>query len=337
MSLKNPFGERKKDGKLILISDISQEENGKACGCVCPFCKGDFQAKRNGKVRQPHFAHLGKPCNETIAFMTSLYGFFKQSVELNGTFCAPSVYANFSGLAADQWACLETIRGYTSFSTTCLDEAEAVLKSYSFEVEKCEIIYKKELPEALVLTAKEKQKKLAVIIVPPETVCKEQQSPKPYNNLPTLAVYIDKNVNFYKLHSEQLLEKVEQLDFLTEWIRNDKLKKLEEDWLKRKLEEHQAEYEKIQEQRKDTSENPEVLEQKKRASELLTESYNKNVIALETIADEQFPSVPDGKIIRSQGGTRWCICTICHKLKPEFEMVCYQYSYGICRACSRKS
>ena len=155
--------------------------------------------------------------------------------------------------------------------------------------------------------------------------------------MPTLAVYVDKNVNFYELHSEQLLEKVEQLDFLTEWIRNDKLKGLEEDWLKRKLKEHQSKYEKIQEQRKGTSEELEVLEQKKRASELLIESYNKNVIALESIVDEQFPSVPDGKIIRSQDGTRWCICKICKKVKPEFEMVCYQYGYGTCRACSRKS
>lgn len=31
-SLKNPFGE--KNGKLILISDISPKENGKKCGCI---------------------------------------------------------------------------------------------------------------------------------------------------------------------------------------------------------------------------------------------------------------------------------------------------------------
>ena len=31
-SLKNPFGE--KNGKLILISDISPKKNGKKCGCI---------------------------------------------------------------------------------------------------------------------------------------------------------------------------------------------------------------------------------------------------------------------------------------------------------------
>ena len=41
-------------------------------------------------------------------------------------------------------------------------------------MEGCEVVCKKELPEALLLTAKEKQRKLAVIVVPPATICKEQ-------------------------------------------------------------------------------------------------------------------------------------------------------------------
>lgn len=101
-SLKNPFGE--KNGKLILISDISPKENGKMM-LHLPTLQRRFSGKNNGTIRQPHFAHLGKPCNETIAFMTALYKFFEQSIELSGTFCPPSVYANFSGLAADQRAC----------------------------------------------------------------------------------------------------------------------------------------------------------------------------------------------------------------------------------------
>ena len=309
-SLKNPFGE--KDGKLILISDISPEENGKKCGCICPICKGDFQAKNKGTIRQPHFAHLGKPCNETIAFMTALYKFFRQSIESSGTFCPPSVYANFSGLAADQRAWLNTIRAYTNFSTIQLDKAEVVLESHPFEVEKCEVVCKKELPEALLLTAKEKQRNLAVIVVPPATICKEQQAPQPYNQLPTLAIYIDKNVNFYELHSEQLMKKIEKLDFQTEWIKNNKLKRLEEKWLEKKLQEHQFEYEKIKEQQKDT--------QKK--------------------LDEKVEPV-DRKInLAGLPEERWHICIRCHKRKPESELVYYQHDCdddeAICRECSQK-
>lgn len=309
-SLKNPFGE--KEGKLILISDISPEENGKKCGCICPLCKGEFQAKKKGMIRQPHFAHLGKPCNETIAFMTALYKFFQQSIESSGTFCPPSVYANFSGLVADQRAWLSTIRAYTNFSTIQLDKAEVVLESHPFEVEKCEVVYKKELPEALLLTAKEKQRKLAVIVVPPATICKEQQAPQPYNQLPTLAIYIDKNVNFYELHSEQLIKKIEKLDFRTEWIKNDKLKQLEDKWLERKLQEHQLEYEKIKEQQKNVqkklNEEIELVAQKRNSAELTEE--------------------------------RWHTCVRCHKRKPESELMCYQHDRdddeAICRECSRK-
>lgn len=309
-SLKNPFGE--KNGKLILISDISPKENGKKCGCICPLCKGDFQAKNNGTIRQPHFAHLGKPCNETIAFMTALYKFFEQSIELSGTFCPPSVYANFSGLAADQRAWLSTIRAYTNFSTVQLDKAEIILESHPFEVEGCEVVCKKELPEALLLTAKEKQRKLAVIVVPPATICKEQQAPQPYNQLPTLAIYIDKNVNFYELHSEQLMKKIEKLDFRTEWIKNNKLERLKDEWLERKLQEHQLEYEKIKERQKDV--------QKRLNEKIESVDQRRNVVGL---TEE-----------------RWHTCVRCHKCKPESELVYYQHDReddeAICRECSQK-
>ena len=270
-SLKNPFGE--KNGKLILISDISPKEN---------------------------------------AFMTALYKFFEQSIELSGTFCPPSVYANFSGLAADQRAWLSTIRAYTNFSTVQLDKAEIILESHPFEVEGCEVVCKKELPEALLLTAKEKQRKLAVIVVPPATICKEQQAPRPYNQLPTLAIYIDKNVNFYELHSEQLMKKIEKLDFRTEWIKNNKLERLKDEWLERKLQEHQLEYEKIKERQKDG--------QKKLNEKIESVDQRRNVVGL---TEE-----------------RWHTCVRCHKCKPESELVYYQHDReddeAICRECSQK-
>ena len=244
--------------------------------------------------------------------MTALYKFFEQSIELSGTFCPPSVYANFSGLAADQRAWLSTIRAYTNFSTVQLDKAEIILESHPFEVEGCEIVCKKELPEALLLTAKEKQRKLAVIIVPPATICKEQQAPRPYNQLPTLAIYIDKNVNFYELHSEQLMKKIEKLDFRTEWIKNNKLERLKDEWLERKLQEHQLEYEKIKERQKDV--------QKKLNEKIESVDQRRNVVGL---TEE-----------------RWHTCVRCHKCKPESELVYYQHDReddeAICRECSQK-
>ena len=48
------------------------------------FAKEIFRQKTMGRFDNHIFAHLGKPCNETIAFMTALYKFFEQSIELSG-------------------------------------------------------------------------------------------------------------------------------------------------------------------------------------------------------------------------------------------------------------
>ena len=66
--LKNPFGMR--NGKIVMIADLKESERGARCGCVCPYCKAHFVA-RLGEVRQPHFAHNGKPCDEVVAVMTA--------------------------------------------------------------------------------------------------------------------------------------------------------------------------------------------------------------------------------------------------------------------------
>ena len=310
-SLKNPFGE--KGGRLILISDVPPEENGKNCGCICPLCKGGFQAKKNGKIRQPHFSHLGKPCNETIAFMAALYGFFQQSIEESGSFCPPSVYASFSGLAAEEPAELDTIEAYTVFSQTSFEDAEVVLDAKPFKVLQCEIVCRKEMPEALLLTAEEKQRQLAVVVVPPATICKEQQNPQAYKELPTLAAYVDKNVNFYQLHSEQLLQKIKNLDFPTKWIKNDKLAQMKRSWLERKREEHQCEYEKRRKEQKAIQ-----LENQK----VKTETFDRTKLS----------EVPTKEL--------WHTCVRCHKRKPESELVCYENGRdddeAICRECSRK-
>ncbi len=37
MVIRNPFGLR--NGKIVMIEDISIEERGLQCNCVCPNCK----------------------------------------------------------------------------------------------------------------------------------------------------------------------------------------------------------------------------------------------------------------------------------------------------------
>ena len=75
------FSYGKRDGKIVHISEIGPEANGKRCGCVCPACGGALMAERGrGKlvklapslhidgaaalldgmtVRQKHYAEIG--------------------------------------------------------------------------------------------------------------------------------------------------------------------------------------------------------------------------------------------------------------------------------------
>lgn len=59
MHLKNPFGMR--NGKIVMIRDITTAERGAKCNCICPLCQAHFIAKL-GDIRQPHFC----PRRETL-------------------------------------------------------------------------------------------------------------------------------------------------------------------------------------------------------------------------------------------------------------------------------
>src|SRR5699024_4826446 len=85
--LKNPFGLR--NGKIVMIADLKESERGERCGCVCPYCKAHFVA-RLGEVRQPHFAHNGKPCDEVVAVMTAAYTLLREAIEESGSFTYPA-------------------------------------------------------------------------------------------------------------------------------------------------------------------------------------------------------------------------------------------------------
>lgn len=76
MELKLPFGLRGE--KLIHISELTKEERGNKCNCICPKCKNPLIA-RMGDIKIHHFAHKTEDCKGGLE--TALHLFAKEVLE----------------------------------------------------------------------------------------------------------------------------------------------------------------------------------------------------------------------------------------------------------------
>lgn len=76
MEIKLPFG--LKNGRIIHISEVTEDERGLKCNCICPKCKQRLIA-RLGDKRIRHFAHNNEQCR--YALETSLHIFAKEVLE----------------------------------------------------------------------------------------------------------------------------------------------------------------------------------------------------------------------------------------------------------------
>ena len=76
MDIKIPFGLR--DNKIIHISDITEDEKGLRCRCICPQCHSILIAKLGDK-NVHHFAHQNVDC--PFGLETALHLFAKQVLE----------------------------------------------------------------------------------------------------------------------------------------------------------------------------------------------------------------------------------------------------------------
>ena len=96
--LKNPFA--LKNNRIITINDLDESERGLKCGCICPVCKGEFEAKM-GDVREHHFAHTGTPCDRTLQYVNSVYMLAEQCLKDEKSFTYPGLiekgYSVFDG------------------------------------------------------------------------------------------------------------------------------------------------------------------------------------------------------------------------------------------------
>lgn len=86
-NIKLEFGLR--DGKIIDIDDILENERGLKCKCICPLCNKPLQAKLGHGKRQKHFAHNNANCNSKAAKQTTIHILAKEILETNKKIMLP--------------------------------------------------------------------------------------------------------------------------------------------------------------------------------------------------------------------------------------------------------
>ncbi len=183
MALKNPFALRKTDRRILMIGDLSRAQRGEACGCICPVCGADLVA-RMGEERVWHFAHKsGSMCDEEKVYINSLYQLMLEALKERTRFYYPGQYGRF-----------QESTGKEDFSNTSRPGYETIIKEGNFEVESSEIKSDSQgLAEALIFTAR-KGYKLAVVLVPPATACKNS-CPRAVDEIATIVIQMPKDLN----------------------------------------------------------------------------------------------------------------------------------------------
>lgn len=192
-NLRNPFALR--DGEIIMIEDVPPSERGLQCNCVCPACKGPFEA-RLGNIRVHHFAHNGEGCDEEIAFVNGLYILVQEYVK-NSRIILPELIV-YWGHKRTEYTSANFFDRIQFTPVPGYNNKVSALPPSKVEFETVDIIYNSKRPIALVVGLQ--SKKMAVCIRPPANCCKVF-SVKPYKDLATLELNTE-GISFSELKKE---------------------------------------------------------------------------------------------------------------------------------------
>ena len=368
MELRNPFGLQ--NGQIIMIEDIDKAHNGLRCNCVCPACKEPFIA-RMGDVKQHHFAHSGKGCDEINAYMTGLYMLLGEYITCNKLYLPP-VVVRFELSAYEFWT-QENVADHSWLMSESVDAGrEIMLYNHSkIDFDKIEIVKNTDdVPQAVL--AQKRNRILAIRITPPDTVCRIGEARK-YKDVPTLEIDLsDAEDTISGGKKEEIFYYISKHDSIFQWVYNpvivnsypqiikrskayyDKAQqriKQQEEERKRKLEEEKRKREKAaEEHEKWIAEHAEEIliaeetrKQKEYEEKLRMESEKKQ--AEQQRRSEGLNEVKDQfgqqtKIIRDRFGNRWIKCEKCGVVGQEGEFVSYggknRVNLGMCKKCNNR-
>ena len=356
--VKNPFGMR--NGKLITISDLSDNERGAQCNCVCPDCEGKFLA-RIGSIRTPHFAHeKDSMCDPEKAFKESLYMFLREAISDTNSFNYPGLYGFCT--VFDVWKTatrkdIESIVVYSDIAMPPECDYEEIIAAKTVSIVSAEIQRdSKKLPQALLIKhidAKGAEHLLAIQIVLPPNVCKTFEA-KQYKKYPTLAINIEEDL--YHIGSDSLKIKLRDSIDSKDWIYSPAVEKWLDRHLKKQHEAHRRYAEKIyaeqqemnqrrtecdqkrKQERKNEQNRNALLKQKKKQMwdkckekveqcGISPEIQNSELSDYEKIFSQylsmKYPTPPNDKHVRDPNGTRWALCDDCNMWCPDSKMAEY--------------
>lgn len=246
--LKNPFGLR--DGILYMIEDMTEEERGSKCNCICPSCEGRFIARLKDDNRRKHFAHDGEACDEVKAYLQGLYILLQEYLTNGNPLTLPPLGIAFP-LEAEVTE--ERINFLEEYDPKRLAHIE-LTAGVSLAFECVEIVRDtKGYPEAIM--AKRGHHTLAVVIKPPDTICKDFYV-KRYRSYSTVSVIFDDADTIQTSTKQALFRALSENRVPVKWVYNaswvtkqDEIQKRREEYRDIK-ERERLEQEKLEQERK---------------------------------------------------------------------------------------
>ena len=235
-----------------MIEDITEEERGKNCNCVCPSCEGHFIARLKDDKRRKHFAHDGEACDEVKAYLTGLYLLLQEYLQSNNPLILPGVGFFFS-LESKTEVSENQIEFIDDYHTRSPDYIE-LTKGACLLFDHVEIVKDgKGYPEAIL--AVKDQHKLALVIKPPDTVCKDFVV-RSYGGISTVSIVLDDYEWIHSATKQVLFDAIRDKVIQIHWVYNATWENQKEEIQRRRLE-----YQRIKEQ--------ERIEKRRKEQELL--------------------------------------------------------------------
>lgn len=339
--LKNPFGIR--DGRVVMIEDIPENERGLKCKCICPSCNDPFKA-RMGDVRVHHFAHSGEGCDEEIAFLSGLYKLVQEYI-LNNTIILPAliVYWSYSDSRFTENNFSDRVfyrKGSGIWNETVVYDEKAIW------FETAEISFNGKRPITLLCSYQNRQ--IALRIKPPMTACKVYTI-EVYNNLATIGLDAA-SISFCELKKESILVMLGEKLHTCDWIYSpmaikalDAINEANDAWIEAKRKKREFLAQTLREQNARVIHTGYVNSTHKPAIPHAKNDPDRAEKLRKGREEVKDRFTQQQKAIRDSFGQRWIQCRECKETKPVEDFGNYDYggpnkvNSGICKICKKET